>query len=114
MRLLCLCRLAVAGLCAIALLVSVPGFAVGDGSAATSPPKVKVNPKDGAEMILIPAGTFFMGTTQEQADDIRRADTDTQSLDLESQQPRHAVYLDGYYVYKTPVTVAQYRESQLG
>jgi len=27
---------------------------------------VKVNPKDGAEMVLIPAGEFLMGTSKEQ------------------------------------------------
>ena len=51
------------------------------------------NPKDGAEMCLIPAGEFLMGSAV--ADD---------------EQPPRKVYLDAYYIYKTEVTVAQYRQ----
>ncbi len=57
-----------------------------------------VNPKDDAEMILIPAGDFLMGST----------DADKYAQDNEKQQ--HKVYLDDYYMYKTEVTVAQYRK----
>ena len=34
--------------------------------AAANPPVTKVNPKDGAEMVLIPAGEFLMGTSEEE------------------------------------------------
>jgi sulfatase modifying factor 1 len=50
------------------------------------------NPIDGAEMILIPAGEFLMG-----------------SEEYEDEKPQRQVYVDAYYIYKTPVTVAQYR-----
>lgn len=53
--------------------------------------KVKKNPKDGADMILIPAGEFVMGGDE-----------------FTGSQPAHKVTLDEYYIYRTPVTVAQY------
>ena len=52
---------------------------------------IKVNPKDGAEMVYIPAGDFQMG------------DSDI------ADNPRHAVTVTGYWIYKDLVTVAQYR-----
>jgi formylglycine-generating enzyme required for sulfatase activity len=66
---------------------------------ATVPlPTTKINPKDGAEMILIPAGEFQMGST----------DTDKDAKG--DQKPQRKVYLDAYYMYKTEVTVAQFRK----
>ncbi len=52
----------------------------------------KTNPKDGATMLLIPAGDFTMGSD---AND-------------DEEKPSHKVSLDSYYIYKTPVTVKQY------
>ncbi|MCX6380357.1 MAG: formylglycine-generating enzyme family protein [Armatimonadetes bacterium] len=61
-------------------------------TAKTEKPTVitKKNPKDGAEMVLIPAGKFLMGD-----DDIE-------------DNPRHTVELSAYYIYKDVVTVGQY------
>ncbi len=56
----------------------------------------KINQKDGAELIFIPAGEFLMGS----------ANTDKTAIDNE--KPQRRVYLDAYYMYKTEVTVAQY------
>ena len=53
-----------------------------------------VNPKDGAEMVWVPAGKFIMGSTDEH---------------FETAKPQRKVYLDGYWIYKCEVTVAQYR-----
>lgn len=52
---------------------------------------VRKNPYDGAEMVYVPAGEFTMG-----------------SIDYEPEKPIHKVTLDGYYIYRTPVTVSQY------
>ncbi len=57
-----------------------------------------VNPKDGAEMVLVPAGEFLMGGKE---DDI---------LAFSKEKPQHKVYLDTYYIYKKEVTVEQYRK----
>jgi len=52
----------------------------------------RTNSKDAAEIIWIPAGTFQMG-------DVEQKDN-----------PQRIVTLDGYWIYKTPVTVTQYRQ----
>lgn len=57
-----------------------------------------VNPKDGAKMVFVPAGGFLMGSSTGDGD--ARLD----------EKPQHEVYLDGYWIYKYPVTVGQYRE----
>jgi sulfatase modifying factor 1 len=86
------------------LLICSFGYAVlAVDEPATAPatvplPTTKVNPKDGAEMILIPASDFLMGST----------DADKNAFNDE--KPQRIVYLDAYYIYKTEVTVAQYRK----
>ena len=50
-----------------------------------------VNPKDGGEMVYVPAGEFIMGGHFSNA------------------KPQRKVYLDGYWIDKCEVTVAQYR-----
>src|SRR5579871_2980372 len=54
---------------------------------------VRINPVDEAEMVFIAAGEFLMGSEDGEA----------------SEKPQRAVYLDAYWIYKTPVTMAQYR-----
>lgn len=51
-----------------------------------------VNEVDSAEMVLVPAGEFLMGSD-------RYAD----------EQPIRRVYLDAYWIYRNEVTVKQYR-----
>ena len=52
-----------------------------------------VSPKDGAEMIFVPPGEFIMGTDGGYA----------------NEKPSHTVFLEGFYIYKYEVTVAQYK-----
>ena len=61
------------------------------GQAASS--REKFNPKDGSELIWVPPGEFMMGS-----DDGERRE-----------KPSHSVVLDGFWIYKLPVTVGQYR-----
>jgi len=70
------------------------------GSAGASPSQAAraggewTNPIDGAVMLHIPAGEFLMG-----------------SNDYAEEKPQHRrVHLDAYWIYKYPVTVAQYRK----
>lgn len=51
---------------------------------------------DGAEMMLIPAGDFLMGSNDKEARD--------------DEKPVHTVYLDDFYIDKYPVTNAQFKE----
>jgi formylglycine-generating enzyme required for sulfatase activity len=65
-----------------------PGTKIGD---------VAANPKDGARMVWVPAGEFLMGSNDSYQAYI-------------AWRPQHKVYLDGYWMYKYEVTVAQYRK----
>ena len=56
-------------------------------------PRTIICPKDGKEMILIPAGEFVMG-----------------SEDLDNAKPPHRVYLDAFYIDRYPVTNAEYKK----
>jgi formylglycine-generating enzyme required for sulfatase activity len=49
------------------------------------------------EMVLIPAGEFLMGS-----------DPLKDELAFDDEQPQHRLYLDDYYLSRTPVTNAQY------
>jgi len=55
------------------------------------------NSIDGAEMVFIPEGEFIMGS-----------DKSKDSLAYGNELPQREVYLDGYWIYKYEVTVAQY------
>ena len=60
-----------------------------------SPPREirrRINPKDGAEMVYVAAGLFLMGDEDQ------------------SDNPRRTVTLRAFWIYKTPVTVAEYRK----
>jgi formylglycine-generating enzyme required for sulfatase activity len=80
--------------------------------------------KDGAPMVLIPAGEFWMGSTDQ---DVKNAATLLCEpehelvlsseisrckawLRLENEKPLHRVYLDSYYVDRFEVTVFRYAE----
>jgi sulfatase modifying factor 1 len=73
-------------------------------------PSVKINPKDGAEMILIPAGEFVMGTSDEELSRLQKTNTGSNRDLYKNESPQHKVDLDGYYIYKTEVTVSQYKK----
>jgi formylglycine-generating enzyme required for sulfatase activity len=68
-----------------------------------SPPKEKINPKDGYQLVYIPAGEFWMGTGDDEP-------FPEGSDPNEDEKPRHKVWLDGYYIGRCEVTVAQYRK----
>lgn len=67
-----------------------PIGAPGAGSTKT------ITGKDGAPMVLIPAGEFTMGSREEE----KSADKD--------EQPAHQAYLDAYYIDQYEVTTARY------
>ena len=85
-------------------LLAIAGCATRTGN----PPRIslgavttRVNLRDGARMVYVPAGDFLMGdasvSVKEGGDDAPN-------------NPGRTVTLDGYWIYMTPVTVAQYRK----
>ena len=59
-------------------------------------PKVIIG-QDGAEMILIPAGEFLMGSPEE-------------GEGSADEHPQHTVFLDAFYIDKYEVTNSQYKQ----
>ena len=76
----------------------------GEASSITDPPAdasigdTWTRPADGAVMVYLPAGEFLMGS----AEDDPTADDD--------EKPQHTLYLDAFWIDKTEVTNAQYRQ----
>jgi formylglycine-generating enzyme required for sulfatase activity len=56
---------------------------------------VWVSPRDDAAMVYVPAGEFLMGSPEGEGE--------------EDEHPQRPVYLDAYWIDKTPVTVGEYR-----
>ena len=84
-----------------------------DGKPGTKIGDVCVNLKDGAEMVWVPAGEFTMGSTNKQTAAVLREwthDLKDYQFVLDAEKPQRKVYLDGYWMYKCEVTVAQYRK----
>jgi formylglycine-generating enzyme required for sulfatase activity len=78
--------------------VTPAGGAAGTGTPASpgavTLPKTEVNPKDGAEMVLVPAGEFLMGSRR--------------GVGSDDEHPQHKVWLDDYYISKYEVTNEQF------
>jgi formylglycine-generating enzyme required for sulfatase activity len=80
-----------------------------------------VNPRDGAALVWVPAGTFRMGSGIRESlrDAAGRRDwrgmrevvwSRLRGATDSDDAPSHTVYLDGYWIYKYEVTVAQFRQ----
>ncbi len=71
--------------------------------------------KDGAPMVLIPAGEFEMGTDPAEIPELVKlakesGDDEAEASAFEHETPRHKVYVDAFYIDKHEVTNAQYRK----
>ncbi|MHB9025647.1 MAG: formylglycine-generating enzyme family protein [Armatimonadota bacterium] len=108
-----LCALAVLGLTLISFHFICQNT---DSYAAEPEKKERINPVDGAPMVWVPAGDFIMGTSDEEIgniiDEHRRSSSRSIWLAMwfNDEKPKHRVYLDGYWIYKYEVTIAQYRK----
>lgn len=75
--------------------------------------KVVINPKDGAEMVRVPAGDFVMGSTKSDVLAIAKINPDFETdyeFEYSAEMPQHKVRLGSYWIYKQEVTVKQYRK----
>jgi formylglycine-generating enzyme required for sulfatase activity len=72
-------------------------------------PKTTKNLKDNAEMVWVPAGEFLMGSTDEDIQAVIRMHPKLKASFFVDEKPQHTVYLDGFWIYKYEVTVAEYR-----
>ena len=88
---------------------ALPSVELDDSSGAPQPGSAAINPKDGAEMVWVSAGEFTMGSTAEQIVEARSGGS-TKAEWFEGEQPQRKVYLDGYWIYRNEVTVAQYQK----
>lgn len=73
--------------------------------------KVKTNERDGAAVILIKGGGFEMGSDAEELKFTwARLGWDLAELEFtKSEQPKHHVKVDNFWIYRDLVTVSQYR-----
>ena len=72
-----------------------PPSASSEPMASPAPPGTKTG-RDGAPMVFIPAGKFWMGSPEGEGDD--------------NERPRHQVTLDSFYLDKYEVTNQQFQE----
>ena len=99
-------------------LTAVPCFVEAQTDAVDLPPGLvfqngKVfSEKDGAEMVLIPAGAFQMGTGESELDSLVRdfSQYDAERSWFEDEMPRHTVDMEAFYIDKYEVTNAVYKK----
>jgi eukaryotic-like serine/threonine-protein kinase len=85
-----------------ATATSTPTPALGIGSTWT-------RPADGMTMVYVPAGTFTMGNTIDQAmAECRKFRNDCKDGWFTDEQPPHSVSLDAYWIDRTDVTNGMY------
>jgi len=98
--------------CAVATTAEIKNA---ETKSVHSLPRVKTG-KDGAQMVLIPAGEFWMGSAGSELDiavtELAQYDIGRKSQRgwFDDETPLHQVYLDAYYIDKYEVTNAQYRK----
>jgi len=79
------------------ILILAVIFILSTSATASADSQKEITGKDGAPMVLVPAGEFLMGSKAEE-------------VNLRWEHPQHKVFLDAYYIDKYEVTVAQYRK----
>lgn len=86
-----------------------PGKTFGEESGRTTLPQTIINPIDGAEMVLVPAGEFLRGTTDAQIAELLRRHPSLKREAFKHEQPARRIYLDAFYIDTYEVTVGQYK-----
>jgi Tol biopolymer transport system component len=74
----------------------------------------RIRPTDGMTMVCVPGGTFLMGSTEDEIEEAisvcRQHYSPCNRWYYERSSPQHAVSLDGFWLDRTEVTNAQYRQ----
>jgi formylglycine-generating enzyme required for sulfatase activity len=78
------------------------------GRTEVKPPQVRQ--KDGMKMVYIPAGTFMMGTSDAQIQEMLRENPDWKASWFDNEKPVHEVYTDAFYMDEHEVTNAQFKK----
>jgi formylglycine-generating enzyme required for sulfatase activity len=101
----------------MSMIVAVPFWGCDkDKQAEDIPDKIgkleTITGKDGASMVLIPAGEFQMGTDPSEIPALvqRYEQLSVVALDFENEIPRRTVYVDDFYMDIYEVTNAQYKK----
>jgi formylglycine-generating enzyme required for sulfatase activity len=91
---------------------STPSPATGTQVAVGIYPQQPQTPvgNDGAEMVLVPAGEFMMGSDKDEIDRLLQGRTDVNREFFNREIPRHRVYLDAFYIDKYEVTNARFQQ----
>src|SRR5215475_1814058 len=66
--------------------------------------------KDGAEMVLVPAGEFMMGSAPDDITSLLRRHPKANGAILKDELPKHRVFLDAFYIDKYEVTNARFQQ----
>lgn len=67
------------------------------------------NPVDAATLIWIPAGPFLQGSSDADITAVLQRNPDWDARWFAQEKPQRQIELPGFWIYETPVTVAQYR-----
>ena len=100
----------VCGVCCSLLLISFARIPHAGAASTVPAPATRTNAKDGAAMVWVPAGTFLMGVSDAEMQAMLAEREDYQGEMFSDERPQRQVALDGYWIYKNLVTVAQYRQ----
>ena len=90
------------------ITLSHPSIPLYTGKPGTKILDTCINPKDGAEMVWVPAGKFLMGISKKDAQLVIINNPGIPLYSIQDEQPKRSIYLSGYWVYKYPVSTNQY------
>lgn len=77
-------------------------------TVSTEPPPVIINETDGSEMVLIPSGTYRIGSPLTQTEALIDKDERLPTDFFDTEHPQHTVSLAAFYIDRYPVSNAQY------
>jgi formylglycine-generating enzyme required for sulfatase activity len=66
--------------------------------------------EDGAEMVLVPAGEFVMGSSADDSASLLRRYPKANGAILKDESPKHRIFLDAFYIDKYEVTNAHFQQ----